>query len=97
MRGGSGGRPFYPTIIARPCDPNSTRKAPTGVGSPSLKGRGVHRELAELQKNARGHVEFTRSCVREIHSLKALKPVLEERREDRVLSLLEDWPAHLRY
>ena len=57
----------------------------------------IDRELAELQKNARGHVEFTRSCVREIHSLKALKPVLEERREDRVLSLLEDWPAHLRY
>ncbi len=46
----------------------------------------VDRELAELKAQAKQRAESARECVRSVRTLKALKPVLEERRDERYLS-----------
>jgi hypothetical protein len=49
----------------------------------------VDREIAKLKQEARQRAELARRCVREVTTLKALKPVLEERREERRSALLD--------
>ncbi len=49
----------------------------------------VDRQIAELKEEARQRADLARRCVREVNTLKALKPLLEERRDERRSAIVE--------